>query len=44
MSIWIFLGAHGIEEEVAVGKNQLVTSRSPDDSPAFNRTSLNLLQ
>lgn len=36
--------AYIIVEGVTVGKNQLVTSRSPDDSSAFNRASLYLLQ
>lgn len=32
------------DEEVVVCQNQLVTSRTPDDLPAFNRESLNVLK
>ncbi|HEY9576427.1 MAG TPA: protease, partial [Pseudobacillus sp.] len=31
------------DEEVVVCQDQLVTSRTPDDLPAFNRESLKLL-
>lgn len=37
-------GAKFRDEEVVVCQNQLVTSRTPDDLPAFNRESLKLLQ
>ncbi|MFC7393404.1 type 1 glutamine amidotransferase domain-containing protein [Scopulibacillus cellulosilyticus] len=37
-------GANFHDEEVVVCQNQLVTSRTPDDLPAFNRESLKLLQ
>lgn len=37
-------GANYVDEEVAVCQNQLVTSRQPDDIPAFNRESLNVLR
>ncbi|MTT32109.1 DJ-1/PfpI/YhbO family deglycase/protease [Terrilactibacillus sp. BCM23-1] len=36
-------GANFHDTEVFVCKNQLVTSRTPDDIPAFNRESLKLL-
>lgn len=39
-----YAGADVQDEEVVVCKNQLVTSRSPDDLPAFNRESVNLLK
>ncbi|MBU5467441.1 type 1 glutamine amidotransferase [Virgibacillus sp. MSJ-26] len=39
-----YAGADVQDEEVVVCRNQLVTSRSPDDLPAFNRESLNLLK
>lgn len=39
-----YAGAHVVDQEVSVCKNQLVTSRSPDDLPAFNRESLKLLK
>lgn len=39
-----YAGAHYKDEEVVVSDNQLVTSRTPDDIPAFNRESLKLLQ
>jgi protease I len=38
-----YAGANYKDEEVVVCGNQLVTSRSPDDIPAFNRESLNVL-
>lgn len=38
-----YAGANVQDEEVVVCDNQLVTSRSPDDIPAFNREALNLL-
>lgn len=37
-------GAKFADKEVVVCQNQLVTSRTPDDLPAFNRESLKLLQ
>lgn len=37
-------GVKFADEEVVVCQNQLVTSRTPDDIPAFNRESLKLLQ
>lgn len=37
-------GAKYHDEEVVVCQNQLVTSRQPDDIPAFNRESLKLLE
>jgi len=37
-------GANLHDQEVFVCQNQLVTSRQPDDIPAFNRESLNLLK
>lgn len=36
-------GADFYDQEVVVDKDQLVTSRTPDDLPAFNRESLRLL-
>ncbi|MFC3041014.1 type 1 glutamine amidotransferase domain-containing protein [Virgibacillus xinjiangensis] len=39
-----YAGANLVDEEVAVCQNQLVTSRQPDDIPAFNRESLNVLK
>jgi protease I len=39
-----YAGANYKDEEVVVDGNQLVTSRTPDDLPAFNRESLKLLQ
>ncbi len=36
-------GAEFFDQEVVVDKDQLVTSRTPDDLPAFNRESLRLL-
>ncbi len=36
-------GANLHDEEVVVCQNQLVTSRQPDDIPAFNREALKLL-
>ncbi|WP_373894485.1 type 1 glutamine amidotransferase domain-containing protein [Virgibacillus natechei] len=36
--------ANLVDQEVAVCQNQLVTSRQPDDIPAFNRESLNVLK
>lgn len=38
-----YAGAKYADKEVVVCSNQLVTSRTPDDLPAFNRESLNLL-
>ncbi|WP_018663834.1 type 1 glutamine amidotransferase domain-containing protein [Heyndrickxia acidiproducens] len=38
-----YAGANFRDEEVVVCQNQLVTSRTPDDIPAFNRESLKLL-
>ncbi|KGP92713.1 cysteine protease [Pontibacillus chungwhensis BH030062] len=38
-----YAGVHYKDEEVVVCGNQLVTSRQPDDIPAFNRESLKLL-
>lgn len=35
--------ANYVDEEVVVCQNQLVTSRQPDDIPAFNREALKLL-
>ncbi|AYC30413.1 type 1 glutamine amidotransferase domain-containing protein [Paenisporosarcina cavernae] len=40
----IYAGADYHDEEVLVCQNQLVTSRQPDDIPAFNRESLKLLE
>lgn len=39
-----YAGAKLVDEEVAVCQDQLVTSRSPDDIPAFNRESLRVLE
>ncbi|MFZ3578530.1 type 1 glutamine amidotransferase domain-containing protein [Virgibacillus sp. DJP39] len=39
-----YAGATVKDEEVVVCNNQLVTSRNPDDIPAFNRESLNVLK
>ncbi|ASK64300.1 protease [Virgibacillus phasianinus] len=39
-----YAGANVQDEEVVVCDNQLVTSRQPDDIPAFNREALNLLK
>ncbi|WP_249872310.1 type 1 glutamine amidotransferase domain-containing protein [Oceanobacillus saliphilus] len=39
-----YAGAKVVDEEVVVCQKQLVTSRQPDDIPAFNRESLKLLQ
>lgn len=39
-----YAGAKVRDEEVVVCQNQLVTSRQPDDLPAFNREALNLLK
>ncbi|RFA35910.1 protease [Virgibacillus dokdonensis] len=39
-----YAGAKVVDEEVVVCQNQLVTSRQPDDIPAFNRESLNVLK
>lgn len=36
-------GADFYDQEVVVDNNQLVTSRTPDDLPAFNREALRLL-
>lgn len=38
-----YAGADVKDEEVVVCQNQLVTSRQPDDIPAFNREALNVL-
>ncbi|MFA9455218.1 type 1 glutamine amidotransferase domain-containing protein [Halalkalibacter sp. AB-rgal2] len=38
-----YAGAKVHDEEVVVCGNQLVTSRQPDDMPAFNRESIQLL-
>lgn len=38
-----YAGAKLEDKEVMICKNQLVTSRNPDDIPAFNRESLNIL-
>lgn len=38
-----YAGAEVVDQEVAVCQNQLVTSRQPDDIPAFNREALKLL-
>ncbi|WP_090236903.1 type 1 glutamine amidotransferase domain-containing protein [Lentibacillus halodurans] len=37
-------GVDFIDEEVVVCGDQLVTSREPDDIPAFNREALNILE
>lgn len=39
-----YAGANYKDEEVVVCQDQLVTSRTPKDLPAFNRESLNLLK
>lgn len=39
-----YAGAKYRDEEVVVCQNQLVTSRQPDDIPAFNREALKLLE
>ncbi len=39
-----YAGATVVDEEVAVCQDQLVTSRQPDDIPAFNREALRLLE
>ncbi|MFC4711387.1 type 1 glutamine amidotransferase domain-containing protein [Planococcus dechangensis] len=39
-----YAGAKVVDKEVVVCQNQLVTSRQPDDIPAFNRESLKLLE
>lgn len=39
-----YAGAKVRDEEVVVCQNQLVTSRQPDDIPAFNREALNVLK
>ncbi|MFE5430173.1 type 1 glutamine amidotransferase domain-containing protein [Peribacillus simplex] len=39
-----YAGAAYLDKEVVVCGNQLVTSRTPEDLPAFNRESLNLLK
>ncbi|RLL41715.1 type 1 glutamine amidotransferase [Oceanobacillus piezotolerans] len=39
-----YAGANVHDDEVFVCQNQLVTSRMPDDIPAFNRESLKLLE
>ena len=39
-----YAGATVVDEEVVVCQNQLVTSRQPDDIPAFNRELLKLLE
>ncbi|WP_339230782.1 type 1 glutamine amidotransferase domain-containing protein [Oceanobacillus sp. FSL K6-2867] len=39
-----YAGAKVVDKEVVVCQNQLVTSRQPDDLPAFNRESINLLK
>lgn len=40
----LYAGAKYVDKEVVVCQNQLVTSRQPDDIPAFNRESLKLLE
>ncbi|WP_342542856.1 type 1 glutamine amidotransferase domain-containing protein [Paenisporosarcina sp. FSL H8-0542] len=40
----LYTGAKYVDKEVVVCQNQLVTSRQPDDIPAFNRESLKLLE
>ncbi|MFX3674955.1 MAG: type 1 glutamine amidotransferase domain-containing protein [Paenisporosarcina sp.] len=40
----VYAGAKYADKEVVVCQNQLVTSRTPDDLPAFNRESLKLLE
>ena len=39
-----YAGAKVVDKEVVVCQKQLVTSRQPDDIPAFTRESLNLLK
>lgn len=39
-----YAGANVQDKEVVVCQNQLVTSRQPDDIPAFNREALKLLK
>lgn len=39
-----YAGANVMDKEVVVCQNQLVTSRQPDDIPAFNREALKLLK
>lgn len=39
-----YAGAKLVDQEVAVCQDQLVTSRQPDDIPAFNRESLRVLE
>lgn len=39
-----YAGAKVVDKEVVVCQEQLVTSRQPEDLPAFNRESLKLLQ
>lgn len=39
-----YAGAQVVDEEAVVCQNQLVTSRQPDDIPAFNREALNVLK
>jgi len=40
----IYAGAKYVDKEVVVCQNQLVTSRQPEDIPAFTRESLKLLE
>ena len=40
----LYAGAKYVDKEVVVCQKQLVTSRQPDDIPAFNRESLKLLE
>ena len=40
----IYAGAKYVDKEVVVCQNQLITSRQPEDIPAFNRESLKLLE
>lgn len=37
-------GAEWVDEEVVVDQDQLVSSRKPEDLPAFNREMLKLFQ
>ena len=39
-----YAGVNYADKEVVVCQNQLVTSRTPDDIPAFIRESINLLE
>ncbi|MBU5266136.1 type 1 glutamine amidotransferase domain-containing protein [Virgibacillus proomii] len=39
-----YAGAQVVDEEVVICQNQLVTSRQPDDIPAFNREALDVLK